>query len=141
MGWGSVTGRRHVDLAWIGIRIGDKLGNRFGRDRWIHHHDEGLAVDARDRRDVADEIVVELVVQCRVDRVEATDHEQRVAVSGRAHDDLSADIGCGARPVLDNKRLADTEFHAASSHSVGYGIIYGCMRSEPGSIHKETREG
>src|SRR6516164_8241464 len=38
-------------------------------------------------------------------------------------------------------RLADTEFHAASSHSVGYGIIYGCMRSEPGSIHKETREG
>src|SRR5262245_10127652 len=36
-------------------------------------------------------------------------------------------------------RLADTEFHAASSHSVGYGIIYGCMRSEHGSIHKETR--
>src|SRR5262245_12226976 len=27
-------------------------------------------------------------------------------------------------------RLTDTEFHAASSHSVGYGIIYGCMRSE-----------
>src|SRR5262249_46091691 len=38
-------------------------------------------------------------------------------------------------------RLADTEFHAASSHSVGYGIIYGCLRSEHGSIHKVRAKG
>ena len=38
----------------------------------MHHHHEWHATDARDRRDVADEIEVELVVKRRVDRVVAT---------------------------------------------------------------------
>ena len=65
----SVAGRRHVDLARIGLGIGDELGNRLGRNRWVDHHDEGTADDARDRRDVADEIVIEFLVERRVDRV------------------------------------------------------------------------
>ena len=69
MGRGPVAGRRHVDLAGIGLGIGDELGNRLGRNRWIDHHDIGHADDARDRRDVADEIEIELVVERRVDRV------------------------------------------------------------------------
>src|SRR5262245_3050342 len=70
MGWGPGTARRHMDLARICLGIGDELGNRLGRNRRVHHHDGGISDDARDGRNVADEIVVELVVQCRVDRVE-----------------------------------------------------------------------
>ena len=75
-----VAGRRHVDLARVGLGVGDELGNGLGRNRRIHLHDVGHAHDARDRRDVADEIEIELVVERRVDRVAATDQEQRVAV-------------------------------------------------------------
>ena len=35
MGRGPDAGRRHVDLARIGLGIGDELGNRLGRNRWI----------------------------------------------------------------------------------------------------------
>ena len=73
MGGVPVPARRHVDLARIGLGIGDELGNRLGRNRWIHHHDMGRADDARDRRDVADEIEIELVVERRVDRVVPTE--------------------------------------------------------------------
>ena len=65
------------------------------------------ADDARDRRDVADEIEIELVVERRVDRVGERDQEQRVAVRRRAHDRLGADIAAGARPVLDDEWLAE----------------------------------
>src|SRR5262249_1463000 len=50
--------RRHGELAGIGLGIGDELGNRLGRNRRVHHHDEAASDDARDRRDVADEIEV-----------------------------------------------------------------------------------
>ena len=59
----------------------------------VHHHDEAASDDARDRRDVADEIEVEFVVERRVGRVGAPDHEQRVSVCGRAHDRLGTDVG------------------------------------------------
>ena len=36
-----VASRRHVELAGIGLGIGDELGNGLGRNRWIHLHDIG----------------------------------------------------------------------------------------------------
>jgi hypothetical protein len=73
----------------------------------VHHYDEGTAEDARNGRNVADEIEIEFVVERRVGRLRRTDNEQRVSVCGRAHDRLGADIGSGTRPVLDDKRLAE----------------------------------
>ena len=67
----------------------------------------GHADDARDRRDVADEIEIELVVERRVDRVGRTDQEERIAVRRRTHDRLGGDIAAGARPVLDDELLAE----------------------------------
>ena len=104
---GAVAGRRHVDLARIGLGVGDELGNGLGRNRWIDHHDNGNAADARDRRDVADEIEIELVVERRVDRVRRSDQEERIAVRRRAHDRLGGDIAASARPVLDDELLAE----------------------------------
>ena len=66
-----------------------------------------LADDARDRRDVADEIEIELFVQRRVDRVRRSDQEERVAIGGRTHDRLGGDIAAGTRPVLDDEWLAE----------------------------------
>src|SRR5205807_1146468 len=94
------------DLSGIGFGIGNELGNRLGRNRWIHQHDLGLADHARDWRDVADEIETELVVERRVDRIRRLDHQERIAVGGRAHDSLGADIAGYAWPILDDEWLA-----------------------------------
>ena len=70
----------HVELARIGLGIGDELGKRLGRNRRVHHHDKGHPDQARDRCDVVDEIEIEFVVKRRIDRVRRTDQEERVAV-------------------------------------------------------------
>src|SRR5215472_2968274 len=99
---GSDTGRGEIDLAGIGLGIGDELGNCFGWNRWMHRYDVSLPVNACDRRDVADEIETELVIERGVDGVPTADYEQRVAVSGRAHDRLGADIAARAWSILDD---------------------------------------
>src|SRR5262245_23673717 len=107
MGGGSGTARRYIDPARIGIRIGDELGNSFGRNRWMHRYDVRLPVNACDRRDVADEIETKLVIERGVDGIPTADHEQRVAVRRCAHDRLCADIAAATRPVVDNELLAE----------------------------------
>ena len=47
------------------------------------------------------------VVERRVDCVRRDDHQERVAVRRRFHDDLGADIAAGARSVLDDELLAE----------------------------------
>src|SRR5215472_14412308 len=107
MGRCSGSSRRIIDFARASLGIGDELRNRLSRDLWIYRHDKWCADNASDWRDIADEIVVELVVECRIDRVETTDQEKGVAVCGRAHDGLGADIAAATRPVVDNKLLAE----------------------------------
>src|SRR5256884_3631121 len=103
MARGTDAARRHADLARIGLGIGDELGDRFGWNRWMDYHDLGKADDARDGRDVADKIEIELFVEGRIDRVCRSDQEKRVAIRGRTHDSLGADIAPSARPILDDK--------------------------------------
>jgi hypothetical protein len=74
----------------------------------MYRHDVCVAADSCDRRDVADEIEIELVVERRVDRVRCACQEQRVAVRRRLHDRLGTDIAGGARPVLDDELLTET---------------------------------
>src|SRR5262249_38714842 len=47
------AGRGHVQLAGIGLGIGDELGNGFCRYRGVDLHDQRDALDPPDRRDVA----------------------------------------------------------------------------------------
>ncbi len=101
------AGRCHRDLARVGLRVGDQLRNGLGRQRRIGQHDLRLPNRARNRRDVAKKHETELVVERRVDGARRADHEERVAVGGRAHDRLGCDIGGGARPVFDDERLAE----------------------------------
>src|SRR5262245_49136589 len=107
MGWAYNGARRNVDFAWIGLSIGDELGDRLGRNRWMHHHDVGHDNNAGDRRDVADEIEVELVIECRVERVRRSGHKELIAVRECTHDGLRGDITARAWPVLDDELLAE----------------------------------
>src|SRR5262245_50703159 len=94
-------------FAGIGLGVGDEVGNGLGWDRWVHDYSVGRAYDASNRRDVANEIEFEMVVQGGVDRATRTDHEQRISVCGRAHDGLGSYVGTSTRPVLNDEWLAE----------------------------------
>jgi tripartite-type tricarboxylate transporter receptor subunit TctC len=53
--------------------------NGVRRNRWIDFHDKRNGGNARYRRDVADEIEIEIVVERRIDGVRRDDQHQRVA--------------------------------------------------------------
>src|SRR5262249_33844832 len=105
MGDRTVARRSKTDLARMGLGVGYELWNRLGRNRRIHLHDLRHAVDARDRRDIADKVVVQLFVERGVDHIIRADGEQRVAIWWRTHDGLSSDIAASARPVLNDELL------------------------------------
>src|SRR5262249_12290922 len=54
MGRGSIAARPHVDLTRVSFGMGDELGDRLGRNRRMHHYDEGCTHDARNRCDVTE---------------------------------------------------------------------------------------
>jgi len=87
-------------LAWA------KFRDRLGRKRWIDHQDKGAADQARDRRDVAEQTEIQLVIKSRVDGVGCRGQVDRIAVGRRTHDRLGADIAGGAGPVLDDELLS-----------------------------------
>src|SRR5262249_44883158 len=99
--------RAHADLAGIGLGMGDELENRRDRKRWIHLHDMWHAVDARNRRNITNEVVVEFFEQCCIDCCGSTDHEERIAVCRRTPDRLYTDIATAARTVLDDELLTE----------------------------------
>src|SRR5262245_58818085 len=107
MGLGSGAGRCHGDLARIGFGVSDEFGDRLGRNRWVYHHDEGGADHPRDRREIADEVVAELVIERRIDRGRRSDLEKCVAIGRRTHDRLGSDFAAATRPVLDDEWLAE----------------------------------
>ena len=103
----AVAARGHVDLAGIGLGVGDELGNGFGRQRRRHHHEERRVGNARDRREIADEIEAEVAVERGVEHVGQHRAEHRVAVGRRARGGFGADVARKSRPVLDHERLAE----------------------------------
>ena len=60
-----------------------------------------------DRRDIADEIELEVRVERRVHHICQDNHLHRVAVRGCAQSHLGGNIAGGARPVVDNELLAE----------------------------------
>src|SRR5262249_30146401 len=102
-----VATRAHADLAGIGLGMGDELGNSRDRKRWVHLHDMRHADDARNRRNITNEVVVEFFEQCCIDCCGSTDHETRIAVCRRAPGRLYTDIATTARTVLDDELLTE----------------------------------
>src|SRR5215831_16249274 len=107
MGRASDAGRAHVDLSGIGLEISNELGQRLGWERWRHDDDEGGFGDARDRRDIAYEIEVEIPVERDVHRVGRDWHQDRVAIGFGLRDVFGGDVAAGARLVLDHELLTE----------------------------------
>src|SRR5258708_20984896 len=102
---GAVAGRRHIELAGIRLGIGDEFGDRLRRKRWMHLHAVILVADARNRRDVTDEIVFELLVERRVDRVRYVDQEQRIAIGGGVHPQTGGGVVVAGPTALSQLEL------------------------------------
>src|SRR5215831_2582550 len=74
----------------------------------MDHHDIEFTANARDRRDVADEVEIQLVVERLVDCGRGTERKQRIAIRRCTHDGLGADIAACARSVLDEEWLSES---------------------------------
>ena len=98
--------RGHVQLAGIGLGVGDELGDGLGRHGLVDLHDQRNALDPPDRRDVADKVEAELLVERDVDRVLRVHQEQRIAVGRHMGHGFGCDVAGGARPHLDQELLA-----------------------------------
>ncbi len=95
----------HVDLARIGVRIGDEFADVISLKRRIDRHEIRKAPNTSDRCDVAHEIEAETFVVSGVDRIRRVDQEQVVAIRRRTYDRLGCDVGCRAGPVLHQELL------------------------------------
>src|SRR6266851_4423888 len=81
--WSSVTAIGHLQLPWIGLRVGQELGNRPYRHRWIYLHDEGYARNACDRYDVTREVEIQMFEKRCVNRVDRTAQKESVPIGWR----------------------------------------------------------
>src|SRR5262249_29106140 len=114
--------------------------NRLGWNRWMDHHNLGKADDARDGRDVADKIEIELFVERRIDRVCRCDQEKRVAIRGRTHDRLGADVGAATRPVVDDELLAKP-LRQPLSHQTRDDVVPAASGGRNDHAHRPRRIG
>jgi hypothetical protein len=140
MGRESGAARRKIDRAWMGLGIGNELGDRIGRKRWIYQHDKRPADESRDRRDVADEIEIEPIVERRVYCVRRIYKKERVAVRRRTHDRLGADIGASARTVLNDEWLAQA-FRQPLAHQAHDNVGRAAGTSGYDPAHRPRRIG
>ncbi len=93
-------------LPGLALACAIRSATPFAVKRRIGVEHEVDAVDRRHRRDVAHEVVAEVLHQRRVDGVRRRGEEQRVAVGRRPHHRFGAERAAGAGPVLDHDGLA-----------------------------------
>ncbi len=107
MGRIPFAARSGVEDARMSLGISDELRDRRGRKRRIHHHDIGDANNACDRRDIANEIEIKILVERRIDRGRSVSEQQSVAICRCIDHNLGSKIGRGSWPVFDDKRLPE----------------------------------
>src|SRR5215831_13336726 len=140
MGWAAIAARAHVDPTGVGLSIGDEIGNGRNRKLRVHLHDMGHSHDARDRRNVSDEVVVEFVKQRRVDRGGAPDYEKRITICRCARDRLDADIAAAAWAILDDKLLADA-LRQPSPYQARGSVVHGTSSKGDDDAYRPRRIG
>ncbi len=140
MGHVPIPSRGHIDLVWIGFGMGDEFRNGCGRNRWMDHHHQGRAGNARDRHDVAREIEGKIAVERRIDRIRGADDKERVSVGGRIDDALSADITVGAGPVIDEEGLSQP-FREPLTYNTRADVLGAASGKTDDDAHRPRRKG
>ena len=109
---GAGAGGAEIDLAGIGLGVGDQLGHGLGRERGIHHQRIRRIADHADRRKILARIVADILVERRSDRQRAgIAEQQRVAVGIALRHRLGADGAAGAGAVVDHDFFAEQFAH------------------------------
>ena len=75
---------------------------------------KGVRPMAADRREVAREIEIQMLIKRGVDGIGRDGQQQRIAVRRRVRDDFGADIAGGARPIVDDELLTEPLRHRLS---------------------------
>ncbi len=101
----AVALRRRIDLAGIGLGVGDRLRHGLGRKLGCDHQ---RVRNARQHRDLLELSGIEIEPRIEVlvdDQRRRRRRQERIAVRLRLVDELGADIAGGARAVLDDDRV------------------------------------
>src|SRR5262245_16328581 len=106
----------------------------------MDHHQVGLAANWRDRRDVADEIEIELVIECRADRMPDCDEEEGITVRRRTHDRFGGNIAAGPCPVRNDGWLPKP-FRHPLAHQARNDIQRTTSRSANDPAYRPRRIG
>ncbi len=102
----SVSGRSEDELPGPGPRQRDQLPHRIRGQRRMQDDRAGERGDFRDGREIPGEVVPQLRIKARGDRVGNASQQQRVAVRRGFRDLLRADVAARAGAILDDHRLA-----------------------------------
>ena len=100
--------RAVVQPVRLGLGERDQVGDRFHRRIVVDHQEERRRRQQRHRHEILERLVGHLLAHRHVDgHGRAGGLHQRVAVRRRAHDLHGGERRRGARPVLDDERLAE----------------------------------
>jgi hypothetical protein len=106
---GVVPAQTEDQLAGIGLRIGDELGDGADRDPRRHHEHMRPVHHGGDRHETLQRIEFEIRIGDRKVAEHIAAHQQRIAVGRCRCGGLGAGGLAGAGPVLDDDALADAQ--------------------------------
>jgi hypothetical protein len=109
-----------IVLARLGLQERGQLGQRLDRRIGAHQHDEGRGAEARDRLEVGDRVVGQLVVERRIDRMgHRRREEDRKPVGPGLGRGLGGRQSVAATLVVDHDRLAPHLAQPVGDHAPG----------------------
>ncbi len=118
---GTNARRAEIELARIGLGVGDQLGDGFHRQGRIYHQHVGLHRNQGDRCEILQRIVADGAVEADVHGHRRAGHRQRVAVGLGLGHGLETDVAAGAGTILDDDGLAEV-FSQLLPHNAGHDV-------------------
>ncbi len=104
---GAGARARIVELRRRGLGLGDEIGQRLDAGVRTHHQDIGGVDELRDRDEILERVIGQVLEQRRIDRDRGRGQEQRVAVRRRPRRHAHPGIPCRPGPVVDDDGLAE----------------------------------
>ena len=120
------------------LGICNQFRNCIDGYRWIDHDNKTDAHNASDRRNIADEIEIELLVKCRIDRRRERHREERISVRRCTDDRLGANVGAPTRPVIDDELLTKP-LRKPLTHQAGEDVLRASWRGTDDVAHRPRR--
>src|SRR5262249_47899432 len=96
--------------------------------------------NASDRRDIAYEIEIELLVKCCIDRRRERHREERISVRRCTDDRLGANVGAPTRPVIDDELLTKP-LRKPLTQQAGEDVLRATWRGADDVAHRTRRIG